>query len=888
MTRFRRISLMVGVAGLIAAATASADPVTVLDQDNGSFRVFLGFKTPPLRNADGKLVPLLYPKTPNQKEEDRKPVPMVRSAPPPAGWAGVDFDGTVWPRVHGDAVVGEWVGENIYTIGTPADWNRICLRGTFVVDDPQKVGALTLSADYYGGLVVYVNGVELTRQHLPAGELSGDTLADPYPPEAYIRPDGKRYSEGDEKNKELAERVKVRTRHLAANGGAAGVAVPSSMLRKGVNVIAIQSLAAPLSTLIVETPLANRTWRGEPTPWPHAGVINALLSADSPAGLGSAAAPGEGVRLTNSEALESVLAWDFAMPQEAVRPIRLLGLPNGTFSGKVVLSSGAAIRNLKASATDLVGAGGAKIPASAIEIRWAEQSKPDSTRNGEQRFERLLPQMPAEVAPVKVSIRNRKAQPAPAAVVPVWATVRVPRGAAAGEYEGTLNVSADGAAGPAQFAVPIRLKVFAWTLPDSGDFVTHHDWFESPESVARWYKADLWSDRHFALVGQSLKLLGEVGNGLCVLPLVEQGSNLGNRESMVRWVRQKDGSFKHDYTILDRYLETYKAAAGRPDIVALYVWSYYKEGDKEVKVLPVTALDPETGKTESMLQPPYGTQENQDFWKPVLGEVRKRLEKLGWFDVTAVAFTSYCYFPAKDLVDEYKAIWPDGKWMNCSHGNPSVWGGMPVPYSEWVWGCGGLYNPDSGKGGGYPAAWTAGAKRIEMANPRVGQGIISRLSETSPLICFRFISEGAMQGNLRGIGHVGGDFWPVPIGPRGRLEVMCNTQFAVGMPNSVTSLVAPGPDGPIASTRYEMFREGVQVAEAIAYCQKAVIDKKVDADFAARLAKLLDERARYYLRTNVRPGWEANWLALESSDWQKRDGELFDLAAEAAATIGGK
>jgi hypothetical protein len=77
-----------------------------------------------------------------------------------------------------------------------------------------------------------------------------------------------------------------------------------------------------------------------------------------------------------------------------------------------------------------------------------------------------------------------------------------------------------------------------------------------------------------------------------------------------------------------------------------------------------------------------------------------------------------------------------------------------------------------------------------------------------------------------------------------------------------------------------MFREGVQTAEAIVFLQRALLENKVDARTAGRIKALLDDRARHYLRTRVRPGWEANWWALQSSAWQARDDELFALAAE--------
>lgn len=875
-------AILLSLAGLAfaqAAPAAESDQGAVLDLDAGSFRTFIGYQTPVMLDDNNKLTPLLDPAGRGQKEEDSKPAPVVKLAIPSETWPAADFDDSRWPRARGPVVVREWFNGTIYTPGNPSEVRRVCVRGRFLVEDPAKVGQLILTMEYYGGVVIYVNGVELARHHIPAGELTDETLAEAYPPEAYVRPDGKRYSEGDERDKELVARMAVRLRRLP-NGQ---LVIPASALRKGVNVLAIKSLSPPARTLLVDAPLATKTWRGEPTPWPHAGLLAVRLTAESGAALGSPAASTK-IGLTVNQPIENASTWDIAMPQDRIPPVRIVGARNGAFSGQVALSSSQAIRNIKASIGPLASANGAGIDPADIRIRYAEPGNPQTSRNSPMMFERLLDEFPAEVKPARVEIRGRKVQPTPAAVVPIWVTVQVPAKAVAGEYTGVLRVSAEGGADgkqPATFEVPVALKVNDWTLPGPAEFTVRHNLFQSPESVALWHKVELWSDKHFEVVGKSLKSLGEIGNGICVLPLVVNACNLGNRESMVRWVKQADGTFKHDYTVLDRYLATYQTSSPPPWIVALYVWAHYDEKNID-KVVPlsVTMVDTD-GSRSAMPQPTYGSKENEEFWRPVLAEVRKRLEKIGWFDRTAVIITSYCHAPSKAVIETYRSIWSDGKWMNSSHSNPTVWGGMPVPYSQWVWGCGRPYDPDRQPERKFPSPWTAGSKRIELANPRVGTAIISRLGDTSPLAAFRYISEGTYQAEVRGIGHVGGDFWPVPIGPRGQHIVMANSQYAVGMPNSTTAFNAPCErSGVVATTRYEMFREGIQAAEAIVALQRAIIEKKVDEAMAGRINSLLDERARHYLRT--RPGQEANWMSMESSNWQQRDDELFSLAGEVA------
>jgi hypothetical protein len=86
----------------------------------------------------------------------------------------------------------------------------------------------------------------------------------------------------------------------------------------------------------------------------------------------------------------------------------------------------------------------------------------------------------------------------------------------------------------------------------------------------------------------------------------------------------------------------------------------------------------------------------------------------------------------------------------------------------------------------------------------------------------------------------------------------------------------------------EMFREGVQVCEAIIFLQRAVVNKQVGDDVAKRIEDLLNERARYYLRAQCPGRAGTRWHPMECSNWQERDDKLFALCAEVAAKTGAK
>lgn len=74
---------------------------------------------------------------------------------------------------------------------------------------------------------------------------------------------------------------------------------------------------------------------------------------------------------------------------------------------------------------------------------------------------------------------------------PIWVTVRVPRDAAPGEYQGLLTIESDLNKVP---VIPVRIKVEDWTLPEPKDFRTTSLGLIVPDTVVKHYGVPLWSD----------------------------------------------------------------------------------------------------------------------------------------------------------------------------------------------------------------------------------------------------------------------------------------------------------------------------------------------------------------------------------------------------------
>lgn len=124
---------------------------------------------------------LIIPGTP-------KPTPPLEAARwrylddgsnPGTTWRSRTFDDTAWKS--GPAQLGYGDGDEATEVGSgPSANDRFIttyFRHAFTVDNPQNITALTLQLLVDDGAVVYLNGEEVVRQNLPAGEITHQTLA---------------------------------------------------------------------------------------------------------------------------------------------------------------------------------------------------------------------------------------------------------------------------------------------------------------------------------------------------------------------------------------------------------------------------------------------------------------------------------------------------------------------------------------------------------------------------------------------------------------------------------------------------------------------------------------------------------------------------------------
>jgi len=825
--------------------------------------------------------------------------------PPPAGWAGADFDDASWLLSRGRQFV---VGDgrlmryhspdhtSVYLRGTDPfveEVGLICQRARFRVADRARAGQLKLSLTYRGGFVAYLNGREVARASLPAGPIRHDTPGDDYPLEAF-------FAAGSVAAKTFTP---LHAFHHAKSGQWAlrertfgPRAIDASALRDGVNVLAIEMHR---SDYPAECKRKKVNWRSRRSlGWSPVGLSLLELSAQgAPAAIAPMPARRQGVQVWTRDVTRPVGDRECPAPDEKLRPIRIVAARNGAFAGQVIASAVGGIKTLTATASALTRTGGGgTIPAAAVRIRYGAVNP--LWRSGVSYLDAVLPAGTKIARPLAGRFDMLlDAPPAGVGAMAVWMTVRVPAEAPAGRYAGALTVRVNDAKA---VEVPVDLSVADWALPDLADYGSLLNIYQSPDTLAAYYKVAPWSAAHWKLIDRSLDLMGGMGNIGLYFPLLAE-SQFGNPESMVVWTRKADGSYGYDFTAFDRYLATALKSHTRLKFLALCVWGYEARGRRGGKAYGarVTVLDPKTGKKCAMTLPEYGTAECEALWRPLLTAIAKRLAAKGLGKLIRLGLPADGS-PPWQHVAMFRRILPEAAWIRESHFNINAFrydpkdkkAVVPVAYNSIVWG-GGVPDPAAKRLHG----WRYNPRHIIMTFNRAGASALNLHGFARPW-AFRMWMESTLAGGRNGNGRVGGDFWRIGMRPRGGSGRISSeavggcggTLFGsylpsavgqVGLGNSTTDLFAPAPQGPVTTVRLENAREGNAEAEARIAIERALLDKArpLPAALAKRCRAILDERTNVLRMAPIGAGGIARYR------WQDRTAALFAAAGDVAKAL---
>jgi|GEM_PF-1379960 len=667
---------------------------------------------------------------------------------PARGWAAADFDDSPWP-----ARAGPFFGRR------KADAVLICLRARFTAAGPDGGGAVRLSLVYRGGAAAYVNGVEVARGDMPSGKLGPLTPATAYPRKVFVTPDGQavlRDYGARPPPAELADRYAARIRRLTAE-------VPARLLRRGVNVLAIELHAAPVPA---DLPPVGRM------AWDTVGLESASLAVPTGSGLSAEAPAAAALRVWAAGPLDRWGHEVKAVPPPGRPPALRLAVPRGGFaSGQVMLAGAggklsAAVRGLKG----LIAA-----------VRYGGAG---------------LDYVPLLDAPR-----------ADAQVCCVWLTVEAPADAAPGRRTGELRISA----GDGSVEVPVEAAVMGWRVPPPGRGNVWVNVLQSPESVAAHYSVPLWSDRHFELMRPSLELAGRLGNRVLGVSAVAR-SVFGDDPLIV--FRAERGRHVPELKFLRRYLSLYDRSAPPPAFLSINVWSYGmdtkgwgRDGGSTVsraETIPVHVLRGERLVPAEL--PMYGREGTEELWRDVFAQVRALLGELKWTGTRLLLGTGGDHWPGDQTAAFFAKVAPGVGWRVLTHGcGCPKWGpsadkrtqpnGMVVDYLEMA------RRLPNGR-------WSSDAHPV-TCNSRDDVG--------SAPASFRALGGVSILGfGYDGFCWKGMDYWTytAPGGTR-RNALNSYVHFGNMVGGTPRAMAAPGPRGAVATQQIEMLREGTQECEAV-------------------------------------------------------------------------
>ena len=834
---------------LLGSAPARAD-VTIVDS-TGWWRWRVSWRKPVVLGDSGEVLPVQRVPFTNRPD-----IELVRIPPPPESWSETTFDDSAWPRTTTKKFAGGY-----FQVGA------ICMRTKFRLTDAAGVKSLKLAIRYRGGVRVFLNGKEVARKHLPEGDITLDTSAAAYPDKAWVDASGKLLPHVNTIARQIKAGDKTLAANLAARDRELTVDLPASTLVKGVNVLAIANNRSEYH------PLAARWFRQSiiHSSWKPLGVRDVKLTAAGKVAFVDA--PG-GPHVYNLDLHDRFDKGYRADPAEPLRPIRIVAARNGSFSGWVGVSAPEPIKGLAASVSDLTGPDGAKIPVSAVDVRYVLLSD-GTTRYDASRRTMTFDLLSAKPAPdVKL---GPKAPPIPGGPRPVWVRVNVPPGAKPGDYTGELRITA--ARVMQHLVAPIKLHVTAFALPDPLKFRTHASIYQSPISLATQYKVEMWSDAHWKLMDKSFALLARAGNDYVTVPVVDR-TQFGNDEGMVRWIRKPDGTFDYDFATLDKFLALARKHLGNVRFVGLQVWHAGGWSDRGVnQVNTVTVVDPKTGRREHMQVPKFDSPEARTFWSAAIKAIQKRIASAGIDEKNACLGILSDSTAPKSVFEMFSQAAPGLGWMRGCHGHTNA----PAPYSV---------------GPGSKVILHEHCYGMVIPNP--DKKILSFWSYDGPATAYfrsdfdytpprgyRATAERALYQGKRGVGRIALDYWVFPRtgGKHGLTDVYNRWPESTCSQRRPTlmKLAGAGSEGPASTVRYELLLEGLAEAEAMIIVAEALNTR------ADKLGPELTERCRRLLRERIDTARILNGYygpaAWDHTGWQDASKRVFEAAAQVAAKL---
>ncbi|MEC5142234.1 glycoside hydrolase domain-containing protein [Chitinophaga sp. 212800010-3] len=293
---------------------------------------------------------------------------------------------------------------------------------------------------------------------------------------------------------------------------------------------------------------------------------------------------------------------------------------------QLVIWSTAAQPAMTIEASSLEGGNGRKISASAITTGFVRYVMTDElNKDGTGCGYRKSVDFDSSLVADGIDIINKRDLVA-RTTQPVWLSVQVPAGTAAGTYKGSVSVKS----GSTTVSLPYEITVLNHTLPAPKDWQFHLDLWQSPNAVARVYGVKPWSSAHFKAMKPYMQMLADAGQKVITTSIIYDpwsGQTEDIYGSMVKWTKKKNGGWEYDYSVFDKWVQFMMDLGIRKEIncYSMIPWN-----------LKFYYYDEAAGKDTFIVAKP-GSPEYTAHWQPMLNDFVKHLKAKGWFNITAIA-----------------------------------------------------------------------------------------------------------------------------------------------------------------------------------------------------------------------------------------------------------
>lgn len=314
--------------------------------------------------------------------------------------------------------------------------------------------------------------------------------------------------------------------------------------------------------------------------------------------------------------------WDVPQLDESQRTLKLTGWRGERVAGQVVVWSADAMTQLRASATS---AADAKPTVNFVRFVHGGHSSP---YNG----------LYADILDTATEI-DAEAKTARS----VWYAVDIPANASPGMHTAKLAIRA---AGMSPVVIDVEIDVIGMTLPAPEDWEFYLDLWQHPWAIARGHNVEMFSKEFYAVARPLYQRLAGAGQKCLTVSINDRPWNQQTYDAygtMVKWIKQADGSWKYDYSKFDEYV-AFGEACGIASQVNCY--SMVPWGNR------FFYIDGVTGDRKSFSANP-GTKAYSEFWTPFLKDFVKHLRETGRLDKTCIAMDERSL---KDLTEVIKLI----------------------------------------------------------------------------------------------------------------------------------------------------------------------------------------------------------------------------------------